>query len=163
MKKYFALSIFAFAIFCLAFTAGRKSKNATPKKGPDFLTDTNSAWVDSVFNTLTLDQKIAQLIMYPVYSKKDSNHLKEIGNLVTKYGIGGVIYMQGGPIRQANMDNYLQKISRVPILTSIDGEWGLAMRLDSTTSFPRQMMLGAIQDNQLFMLWDKRLVANAKS
>ena len=149
MKKYFALSIFAFAVFCLAFTAGRKSKNAVTKKGPDFLTDTNSAWVDSVFNTLTLDQKIAQLIMYPVYSKKDSNHLKEIANLVTKYGIGGVIYMQGGPVRQANMDNYLQKISRVPILTSIDGEWGLAMRLDSTTSFPRQMQLGAIQDNDL--------------
>ena len=73
MKKYFALSIFAFAILCVAFTAGRKPKNAAPKKGPDFLTDTNSAWVDSVFNTLTLDQKIAQLIMYPVYSKKDSN------------------------------------------------------------------------------------------
>ena len=149
MKKYFVLSIFAFAVLCLAFTAGRKQKNAPVKKGPDFVADTNSAWVDSVFKTLTLDQKIAQLIMYPAYSKKDSNHTKELANLVTKYGIGGIIYMQGGPVRQANMDNYLQSISKVPILTSIDGEWGLAMRLDSTTSFPRQMMLGAIQDNKL--------------
>ncbi len=165
MKKIFAISLFVFAAIGVAFTtttAGRKQKGGTPKKGPEFLADTNSAWVDSIFKTLTLDEKIAQLIMYPVYSKKDTNHLKEISNLVTKYGIGGVIYMQGGPVRQANFDNHLQKISKVPILTSIDGEWGLAMRLDSTTQFPYQMMLGAIQDDKLIFEMGQEIARQCK-
>ncbi|MCX6180992.1 MAG: serine hydrolase [Bacteroidetes bacterium] len=157
MQKIFRTLLFFSAIALLSFTG---KKDTTPKsKGtpPPFLSDTNSVWVDSVFKTLSLDQKIAQLIMYPVYTKKDTNHRNDIANLIRKYGIGGIIYMQGGPVRQANFDNYFQSITKVPILTSIDGEWGLSMRLDSTTSFPREMMLGAIQDNKLIFEMGKEI------
>ncbi|MFM7022845.1 MAG: glycoside hydrolase family 3 N-terminal domain-containing protein [Flavobacteriales bacterium] len=157
MHTIFRIILLSSAITLLSFT-GRKSQ--TPKSHdtpPPFLSDTNSVWVDSVFKTLSLDEKIAQLIMYPVYSKKDTNHRNEIATLIKKYGIGGIIYMQGGPVRQAQYDNYLQRISKIPILTSIDGEWGLSMRLDSTTSFPRQMMLGAIQDNRLIYEMGKEI------
>ncbi len=109
----------------------------------------DSLWVDSVIHSLTLDEKIAQLLMIPAYSNRDSLHTKEVIRLISRYNVGGVIFFQGGPVRQAEMTNRFQKAAKTPLLTAIDGEWGLAMRLDSTISYPRQMMLGAIGDDAL--------------
>ena len=110
----------------------------------------NTAWADSVFKTLTPDDRIGQLFMVAAYSNKDRKHVEEINKLITDYKIGGLIFFQGGPVRQAILTNQYQVASKVPLMISIDGEWGLAMRLDSTIQFPRQMTLGAIQ-NDLFI------------
>jgi len=83
--------------------------------------------------------------MVAAYSNKDMKHVAEIRELVEKYNIGGLIFMQGGPYREAKLNNYYQNKAKTPLLISIDGEWGLAMRLDSTPKYPRQMTLGAIQ------------------
>ncbi|HEX8517162.1 MAG TPA: glycoside hydrolase family 3 N-terminal domain-containing protein [Bacteroidia bacterium] len=109
----------------------------------------NTRWADSVFKTLSPDERIAQLFMVAAYSNRDKAHLKEIKTLVDTYKIGGLIFFQGGPVRQAILSNCYQSCSKVPLLISMDAEWGLAMRLDSTTKFPRQMTLGAIQDDSL--------------
>ncbi len=69
--------------------------------------------------------------------------------LIEKYHIGGLIFMQGSPVRQAQLTNQYQKLSNVPLLLSMDAEWGLGMRLDSTISFPRQMTLGAAASDEL--------------
>jgi beta-N-acetylhexosaminidase len=69
--------------------------------------------------------------------------------VIKKEHVGGLVFFQGGPGRQANLVNEYQKISRIPLLIAMDGEWGLGMRLDSTISYPYQMALGAIQDNNL--------------
>lgn len=119
------------------------------QKLPPFLVSGNEAWVDSVFNSLTPDERLAQLFMVAAYSNRDSNHLKELDSLVSKYKIGGLIFFQGGPVRQAVMTNYLQSHSKTPLLISLDGEWGLGMRLDSTAKFPRQMTLGAANNDTL--------------
>lgn len=126
------------------------SKNTAQEKpiDPPFL-NIESPWVDSILGSMTLEQKIAQLIMYPVYSKKDEDHVLAIEKIIKKHEIGGVIYMQGGPERQVNLNNRLQTLSKLPLLTSIDGEWGVSMRLDSVLRFPRQMMLGAIKHDSL--------------
>ena len=118
------------------------------KDSPEFLQE-NTQCADSILSTLTLKEQIAQLIMYPVYTNKSQAHLLEIEKLVKTHGIGGIIFMQGGPARQVKAYNYLQQASKVPLLTSIDGEWGVSMRLDSVIKFPRQLLLGAIQDNSL--------------
>jgi beta-glucosidase-like glycosyl hydrolase/CubicO group peptidase (beta-lactamase class C family) len=115
---------------------------------PPFL-EVATNWADSVFETLTPDERIAQLFMVAAYSNKDTNHTKKIDSLIIKNKIGGLIFMQGGPLRQARLINKYQKLSKVPLMVSIDGEWGLAMRLDSTIKYPWQMTLGAIQDEQL--------------
>jgi beta-N-acetylhexosaminidase len=115
---------------------------------PPFL-EIATGWADSVFNTLSPNERIGQLFMVAAYSNKDSNHIKRIQKLIVKNKIGGLIFMQGGPLRQAELINSYQKLSKVPLMVSIDGEWGLAMRLDSTVKYPWQMTLGAIQDNQL--------------
>lgn len=115
---------------------------------PPFITN-DTKWVDSVFAKLTPEERIAQLFMVAAYSNKDKKHKDEISKLIQENKIGGLIFFQGGPVRQANLTNYYQSISKVPLLISIDGEWGLAMRLDSTPQFPRQMALGAIQNDSL--------------
>lgn len=109
----------------------------------------DSVWVDSVFNQLTIDERIGQLFMIRAHSNKDTAYYAEIEKQILQYKVGGICFFQGGPVQQAQLTNRWQKISKVPMLIAIDGEWGLGMRLDSTISFPRQMMLGAIQDNTL--------------
>lgn len=114
---------------------------------PFYMKDTR--WADSVFKTLTPDQRIAQLFMVAAYSNKDKNHIREIKKLVDDYYIGGLIFFQGGPVRQAILANCYQSCVNVPLFMSMDAEWGLGMRLDSTMKFPRQMTLGAIQNDSL--------------
>ena len=116
---------------------------------PNFIKVKEQLWVDSVMNELSLEEQIAQLFMVAAYSNKDKNHQEEITTLIEKYKIGGLIFFQGGPVRQAKFTNYFQSVSEVPLFIAIDGEWGLGMRLDSTLSYPRQMMLGAIQNDSL--------------
>ena len=106
------------------------------------------AWVDSVFNALTPDQRLGQLFMVAAYSNRDETHYQEIDKLVTDYNIGGLIFFQGGPVRQARLTNRYQAQAKVPLSLAMDAEWGLGMRLDSTISFPKQMTLGAIADNK---------------
>ncbi len=110
-------------------------------------TQSQDQWVDSVFQSLDVEQRIAQLFMVAAYSNKTEKHTKEIDQLISKYNIGGLIFFQGGPVRQAILTNRYQAMSKVPLMIAMDAEWGLGMRLDSTISFPKQMTLGAIQDN----------------
>lgn len=115
---------------------------------PPFLS-VDIKWVDSVMATMTPDERVAQLMMVATYSNKPASHSQSIAKLIKDYKIGGLIFMQGGPIRQAQLTNYYQSVSKVPVFIAQDAEWGLSMRLDSTVNFPRQVVLGAIQDNQL--------------
>ena len=81
--------------------------------------------------------------MVAAYSN-DKADTVQIKRLIDSCGIGGLIFMQGTPDKQALLTNYYQSKSKVPLLISIDGEWGLDMRLRNTVQFPRQMTLGAI-------------------
>lgn len=106
-------------------------------------------WVDSVLNSLSLEERIAQLLMIRVYSNRQDAYADTISQLIRRYNVGGLTFFQGGPVRQAQLINLWQTIARTPLLISIDAEWGLAMRLDSVAAFPRHMTLGAVQDNEL--------------
>ena len=106
-------------------------------------------WVDSVFNTMTFDDRLGQLFMVAAYSNKDQAHVDEISNLVKAENLGGLIFFQGGPNRQARLTNYYQAQAKIPLLIAMDAEWGVGMRLDSVWSFPKAMTLGAVQDPSL--------------
>lgn len=99
-------------------------------------------WVDSVYATLNTDQKIAQLMIIGAFSNKDKAHVQDIECHVRELGVGGLIFFKGTPYKQAVLTNQYQKIAKIPLFISIDGEWGLNMRLDSTPVFPRQMVFG---------------------
>lgn len=106
-------------------------------------------WIDSVFTTMTPEQKVGQFFMVATFSNRHDNHYQYIEHLIQNYHIGGLIFFQGGPHRQALLTNRYQAMSKIPILVGIDGEWGLGMRLDSAMDFPKQMGLGALRDDQL--------------
>lgn len=106
-------------------------------------------WVDSVMSELSLRERIGQLFMVAAYSNRDKEHVEEVASLVRRERIGGIIFFQGGPVRQAQQTNYYQSQAKVPLLIGIDAEWGLGMRLDSTISYPRQMVIGAARDTLL--------------
>jgi beta-N-acetylhexosaminidase len=106
-------------------------------------------WVDSVYNTLSKDEKIAQLMVIRAHSNLGPDHVQQVTELIRKYNVGGLCFFQGGPVRQANFTNYYQSIAKTPLLVTIDGEWGLGMRLDSVTKYPYQLTLGALKDEKL--------------
>jgi beta-N-acetylhexosaminidase len=106
-------------------------------------------WVDSVFNSLSDDEKIAQLMVVRAHSNLGPDHVAKVTNDIQKYNVGALCFFQGGPIRQANLTNYYQSIAKTPLMITIDGEWGLGMRLDSVKKYPYQLTLGAMDDQNL--------------
>lgn len=109
-----------------------------------------SQWVDSMMSKMTLEEKVGQLFMIRAFSKEDNEHIKSVRNQIEKYKVGGVCFFQGDPLKQSYLVEDYQSRSRIPLLMAIDGEWGLGMRFpDKAISFPRQITIGAVNDNQL--------------
>ena len=106
-------------------------------------------WVDSVMATLSLEEKIGQLFMVAAYTNRDEEHEQFIRDLIEKHHIGGLIFFQDQAVKQVELTNQYQSLSRVPLLVGIDGEWGLRMRLKNTVAFPYNMALGAIRNDKL--------------
>ena len=106
-------------------------------------------WADSVYSSLNDDEKIAQLMVIRAHSNLGADHVAKVVNDIKKYNVGALCFFQGGPIRQANLTNYYQSISKTPLMVTIDGEWGLGMRLDSVIKFPYQLTLGALSNEEL--------------
>lgn len=106
-------------------------------------------WVDSVFQSLSTEERIGQLFMVAAYSGGKNFNETAIQKLINNHQIGGLIFMQGTPVSQAQLTNKFQSSAQVPLLISMDAEWGLGMRLEGIKDFPRQMMLGATRDTNL--------------
>ncbi|ETZ19462.1 glycoside hydrolase family 3 protein [Pedobacter sp. V48] len=139
--KHLLIATFLLSISVSSTKAQKKSYLQT-------LTEKNQ-WVDSVFNKLNRRQKIAQMFFVRAHTNLGKAYEDSIANVIKKEDVGGLVFFQGGPGRQAILTNQYQSLSRVPLLITSDGEWGLGMRLDSTISYPYQMALGAIQDKEL--------------
>jgi len=150
MKKVFLGLVI---VFFTAFLPEKVHQNILPAGSSTSMVypfdNLYTPWVDSVYNSLTPDQRIGQLFFAAAYSNQGKNHVDAISEQISKYGIGGLIFFQGGPRRQALFTNHYQALTKTPLLIAMDAEWGLGMRLDSCVSFPRQMSLGAIEDMNL--------------
>ena len=119
-------------------------------------------WVDSVYSSMNLVQKVGQLFVVQAFSNKGVSHSKKISNEIINNAIGGLIFSNGSPKKQINLTNSYQELSNIPLLIGMDAEWGLSMRLDSTFSFPWNMTLGAIKDNMLIKQVGSRIAAHCK-
>ncbi|WP_232825879.1 glycoside hydrolase family 3 N-terminal domain-containing protein [Chitinophaga alhagiae] len=125
----------------------RTGKTTTLQQQPKTAAD---RWADSVFLSLSYEERIAQLIMIRVHSNLGAEHVASVIRDIRNNKVGGLVTFQGGPVRQANLVNTYQSISKTPLLVAVDGEWGLGMRfVDSVMAFPRNLMLGAVQDSLL--------------
>ncbi|WP_409151370.1 glycoside hydrolase family 3 N-terminal domain-containing protein [Sphingobacterium sp. BS-2] len=142
IKKLFSFGLLSMMLISAAFAQNKPNF-------VDFINQKHS-WVDSVFNTLTPKQRIGQLFLVRAHTNLGQKYVDSVKQVIEKEQLGGLVVFQGGPVRHANMFNQYQKASKVPLLITFDGEWGLGMRMpDSTISYPYQMTLGAIQNNNL--------------
>jgi beta-glucosidase-like glycosyl hydrolase/CubicO group peptidase (beta-lactamase class C family) len=127
-------------LFALAAEAERQAT-------PTLLKEAEGAemehWVDSIFATLSEDEQIGQLFMPIIYPDTKEDNLQQAIRYVRDFGIGGVLYQKGRAVSQAEITNRMQAAARVPLLVALDGEWGLAMRLEGAVRFPKNMLLGA--------------------
>ena len=106
-------------------------------------------WVDSIYNTMNIDEKIGQLFMARISSVVGQKSFEKAKENIVKNHIGGLIFSKGSASKSNRWINALQKISKIPLITGMDAEWGASMRYDSINKFPWNMTLGAIQDDEL--------------
>ena len=128
----------------------------------DAQTRAEKKWVKHQFKSLSLDEKIAQLMVLRAHSNWEPKKIDSLAALIKQYNIGGLCFFQGGPVRQAIQTNNYQQIAKTPLLITIDAEWGVGMRLDSVEMFPRQLSLGAIPNNQLVYQMGAAIAAQCK-
>ncbi|WP_233898707.1 glycoside hydrolase family 3 N-terminal domain-containing protein [Tenacibaculum piscium] len=162
MKKILTILVFT----CIQFIQAQQTGiSKTPiLNDPLSVKDVESQqkWVDAILNSMSIDEKIGQLFMIQAYSNKGEKHQNFITNMIKKYHVGNLIFMQGTPDKQVALNNKYQAVSKVPLLIGFDGEWGLDMRLKNTYRFPWNMTLGAIQDDKLLIETGKRIGEHCK-
>ena len=137
--------LISFLLFVLLTATGQQD---TSRLLPPFNTKEAKDWADSTMATLTLDEKIAQLFWIDIHADGSAYAAKKYSDIVVKYKPGGILFFKTSPEHLAEMNNFLNSQSEVPLFSGIDGEWGLGMRLPGTVSFPYQMTLGAIANDK---------------
>ncbi|MCM4158851.1 beta-N-acetylglucosaminidase [Antarcticibacterium flavum] len=138
---------FLFLISILFLNLPVTAQSNDPLETVDF--ENQRMWVDSIYNNLSLQEKVGQLFMVDLFSNGSRASHNKVRGLITEQHIGGVIFSKGGPGQQAKLNNEFQELAKVPLLIGMDAEWGLAMRLDSTFALPWNMTLGAVQSLKL--------------
>ncbi|NQU55052.1 MAG: serine hydrolase [Bacteroidetes bacterium] len=131
-------------IIFFILVANISTLNATE---PPFAAFKNDSWVTGQLQKMTLEEKIAQLMMITAYPKQNEESKTIIVDLIKTYKPGGVLVMQGTPAKTTSWINQFQEVSATPLLVAIDGEWGLKMRTDSTMTYPYAQAIGAVQDS----------------
>lgn len=143
----------------LIFSYTLKAQN----KSPLYIDENQMRWVDSLYNQMTLNEKVGQLFMVAAYTNKDATHEQTTENLVSQENIGGLIFMQDDAEKQIKLINHYQNIAKYPLLIGMDAEWGLAMRLKNTHKFPWAMTIGAIQNTDLIYLMGQKIAQHLAS
>ncbi len=119
-------------------------------------------WVDSVLQNMTLDEKLGQLFIIRSFAKKEEEQSIKILSLIKDFHIGGVCFFKGTVPAMVDLINRYQSLSRWPLLMSMDAEWGMGMRLTDLLSFPKQITLGAMENNQLIYQMAREMAAQMK-
>jgi beta-glucosidase-like glycosyl hydrolase/CubicO group peptidase (beta-lactamase class C family) len=147
MKKLFLPVLFSLAVFSFIIPKGYATVTDVPwQKYSD------DRKVDSLLDSMTLKEMIAQLIWVPAWADARGGNFRQVEELVTKYGIGGVIFFEGSRDLQVDFTQRINKISKIPLIIAQDAEWGTGMRLTEVEDFPYQMTLGALQDDSLIYM-----------
>lgn len=149
VNKVFKNTIFSHLLSFNATSDSTTQENTPSYNYIKFSSLKEQQWIDSVFATMNDDQKIGQFFMIALYPEHGEAHFKRVESLIANNNVGGLILFQGQPVLEAQLISRFQTVAKVPLIVSIDGEHGLAMRVSSTMAFPKQLTLGAIQNNAL--------------
>ena len=146
----------------IAILAG-VSKASEPKIFAGVDHQAMSIWVDSIMSGLTLDAKIAQLMIVEVVQSDSKNNLAAVKEQVETLGVGGLLFNKGDIATQAKLTNYAQDLAAVPLLVAADAEWGLSMRLSDAPDYPTNMTLGAINDDRRLYAYGREMARQMRA
>lgn len=104
--------------------------------------------IDSMIGGMSRREKIAQIIIVAV-DTQDRPERRASHEEAIRQGLGGVIVMDDVLAPCMEMLNHYQAAARIPLLVSIDGEWGASMRFYEYASFPKAMQMGALPNEEL--------------
>ncbi len=113
------------------------------------LTKKEERWVRQTLRTLTLDEKIGQMMtvdINAVFMNRESDEYKQIRHHIVDNKAGGLILSRSQVWAAALLTNRLQQIAKIPLLVSADLEMGPGMRLDDTAWWPPNMAVAATRD-----------------
>jgi beta-glucosidase-like glycosyl hydrolase/CubicO group peptidase (beta-lactamase class C family) len=122
----------------------------------------SSTWAQNTFDSMSVDERLSQLFMIEVRPTYGVKHLDAVEKLIEDHQVGGVIFFKGNPTQQVQLTNKYQAMSKTKMLVAIDGEWGLAMRLSNTISYPYQLGLGSIQNERVIYKMGKEIGRQCK-
>ena len=111
--------------------------------------ETKKQWVNSKLKSMTLREQIAQLFVVVCHPRQGEQHVQDVLKTLHEEQIGGIIWGECTPSKYISILTEMQSQVKIPLLVTMDAEWGIAMRIDSVVRFPQQLTLGAIQDNRL--------------
>ena len=147
----------------IAVAASMIAAGRQPKIFNSVDTDAMNHWVDTTMARLTLDEKIAQLMVLHLAPSTQPGTLESAKKMVEKYKIGGLLYSSGDILSQARINNEAQALSEIPLLVTVDAEWGLSMRLKDAPKFPKNMILGAIDDDRLLYEYGREMARECRA
>jgi len=142
--------LLALSIWCVGCVTADVSPLSPLPTHPAFLAGDTAA-ARSQMDSLSMEARIAQLMMVPLYSKpEEPESAHDVARLLAEFGVGGVIAMQGDKATTKRNLQQLDSLARancgIGLLTAMDAEWGSGMRLPDGIRFPKAMAMGAIQD-----------------
>lgn len=112
------------------------------KENPFYLTEEQVQWVESTYDSMSLEEKIGQLFC-PIVFTKDEKELKEL--VETKH-IGGMLYREGPGEELRQSHKILQDASKIPLLTASNLEYGGNGSAIEGTYYGREMLAAATGD-----------------
>ena len=147
-KPFMKLTKYIISFSLTLFFAGYISAK---EKSPSYISisDKAYAWCDSVYNAMTLQERIGQLFIAGALTTEDESNKAHIAKMINQYKIGGFILSKGTAPAHFRLTEYAQSLSKTPLMITIDGEWGLAMRLTDTPRFPKNIVIGATNNEYL--------------
>lgn len=146
LKRHLILSLIGLAAAAAGCMSADATSTAAAQTKPEAENPACDRWVDSVYNSLTERQRVAQLISPKIAVDKGADSRAAIRRYVSVNKVGSLLFASGTIDQYIELTNYAQSLADVPLLMTFDGEWGLSMRIKDTPRFPKNMALGAIRN-----------------
>lgn len=155
---------------CHSGSSSSASANALPDTtatsattfGSIILGNDAARWADSVLATLTPDARIAQLFVPRLDIAADAAGYASLRKITETLGMGGILLGKGSLNDYTDLLNYAQAHSKVPLMVTFDGEWGLAMRIPQAPRFPYAMALGASRSSELMRRYGREMARQCR-
>ena len=106
-------------------------------------------WADSVMERMSLRDKVAQLMVPRLDIADNPAGHSQLRSVVADHKVGGILLGKGSAATYASLIGYAGSVADIPLMVTLDGEWGPAMRVTDAPRFPYNICLGAITDDSL--------------